>query len=338
MMLEFEQIVKIAYWIILGILLLLIASRCIYFLKTRSKRIHVLNEKAIYKYFRYATILMFPIFLFGMISFVFVLQKGNMFASDWLKILLLLFLVLTILTEIYYNLSIVPRTINRILNIVVLFIIGTGGIYLTNLYLSANTHPSLDESVVIEVPFEGRWIASGAGATGLTNHHDRITSQKYAVDISKLGNNGKLFTGDGIEKEESYTYGAEVLSPVKGQVVWLIDSLADTPVRERDKLAGNHIVIKFQDSLFLALAHLQPYSIPNKIGDHVNVGDMVGKVGMSGNTDFCHLHIHIQDRPEYDIDNGKSYPIRFREFKRKRFMIWKKVKNEYLLSNDIVEK
>ncbi len=111
-------------------------------------------------------------------------------------------------------------------------------------------------------------------------------------------------------------------------MVWVVDTLADAPVKERDKLAGNHIVIKFQDSLHVALAHLQPYSIPQKIGDNVSIGEFVGKVGMSGNTDFCHLHVHVQDRPNYDIENGKTYPLRFREFKRKRFLFWRRLKTD----------
>lgn len=334
---EFEQIVKTAYWLILGLLFLVIVSRYFYFLKTRKNRIYAHKEKSLFRYFRYATVIMLPVFLFGVISFIFVLQKGNMFASNWLKNGLLLFLGLFLVSEIIYNLIILQKTNNRISNVVFFFLFSLIGIYLTNLFMTAKSHPPLTKSVVIDLPFRGKWIATGAGATGLTNHHDRIASQKYAVDISKIGSNGRLFIGEGLTKEESNTYGADIISPVNGQVVWVVDSLPDSPIKERDKLAGNHIVIKFQDTLYVALAHLQPNSILKKIGDRVAIGESIGKVGMSGNTDFCHLHIHIQDRPEYDIENGIAYPIRFREIKRKRILFWRNLKNEYLLSNDIVE-
>jgi len=337
-MLEFEQIVKTAYWIILAILAITIAGRFFYYIKTRDKRIKISEEKTAFKLVRYATISMLPIFVYGFVTFVFVLQKGNMFAPSWMKNCLLLLLILLMITEIVYNFNIVQSKISRILNIIFCSLIGTLGFYLSSLYQTAKDYPTKHESITIELPFQGKWIATGAGATGLTNHHDRIASQKYAVDISKIGNNGKLFSGQGIAKEESNTYGEEIVSPVNGEVVWVVDTLPDTPIKERDKLAGNHIVIKFQDSLYVALAHLQPNSIPYKIGDKVQIGEYIGKVGMSGNTDFCHLHIHIQDRPEYDIENGKSYPIRFKEYNRKRFAFWIKVKNEYLLSNDIVER
>jgi len=336
-MLEFESIVRTAYCIIIGILLLVLVGRFIYYIKTRQKRVTILQEKSIHKFIHFAIIISLPIFVYGLITFVFVLQKGNLFASSLMKSILVLMLILVFLAEAFYNLKVIPKRINRILNVIFLLLTSITGIYLANLFQTAKSHPKLNESVVIDLPFKGKWIASGAGATGLTNHHDRIKSQKYAVDISKLGSKGKLFTGEGVSNNESYTYGAEVLSPVTGKVVWVIDSLPDKPIKERDKLAGNHIVIQFQDSLFLALAHLQPNSIPKTVGDNVSAGEIVGKVGMSGNTDFCHLHIHIQDRPKYDIENGISYPIRFREFKRKRFLFWRNVTNEYLLSNDIVK-
>jgi len=335
-MLEFETLAKTIYYTIIGILLLILLSRLAYYIKTRQKRISILNEKAIYKYIRFGTILSLPLFIFGLISFVFVLQKANMFISSLSKNLFVLMLCLILATEIFYNIKLSPKKLNRIINIFFLVIFASIGIYLTNLYLAAKAHPDLSESIVIDLPFSGKWIASGAGASGLTNHHDRIASQKYAIDILKFGTNGKLFTGEGVSNHESNTYGSEVISPVKGKVVWVVDTLPDEPIRERDKLAGNHIVIKFQDSLFVALAHLQPNSIPQQVGDSVSKGEPIGKVGMSGNTDFCHLHIHIQNRPEYDIEHGKSYPIRFREFKRKRFLFWENVENNYLLSNDIV--
>lgn len=334
---EFEQIVNTAYWILLALILFIIVSRFIFFQRSKAKRISIQEEKLGFRILRYGTLLSIPLFCIGAIAFIFVLQKGNLFAVPWMKIALLSFSGIYLGTELFYNLRVLPDRNSRILNSSYFVFTAFVGIFLLNQYRSAKEHPAIDASIVIDLPIKGKWITTGAGASGLTNHHDRIASQKYAIDIARIGENGKLFHGDGLFKEESNTYGAEVYAPVKGEVVWLVDSLADEPTRDRDNLAGNHVVIKYQDSLFIALAHLQPKSTPAKVGESVRVGDLVGKVGMSGNTDFCHLHIHIQDRPEYDIENGKTFPIRFKELRRNRFNIWRKVKNEYLLSNDIVE-
>lgn len=335
---EFEQTVKTAYWIVLGVMVLIIIARFFYFKRTKSQRISIRKIKPTDIIIIGAIFIIIPIFFFYLTFYIFVLQKVNLLASSWMKNTFLVLISILVITEIYYNFSIVPNNVNRVLNILFVIIAGSLSVILNNLYFAAKKHPSIENSVIIDLPFKGEWIAAGAGASSLTNHHNRIASQKYAVDISRIGSNGKLFTGSGIEKEESNTYGAEVYSPVNGEVVYIIDNLPDSPTKKRDELGGNHIVIQFQDSLFVALAHLQPNSIPPQIGDQVSVGDLVGKVGMSGNTDFCHLHIHIQDRPKYDIDNGKAYPIRFRKFKRKRFALWLEFENQYLLSNDIVKK
>src|SRR5690606_15724993 len=137
--------------------------------------------------------------------------------------------------------------------------------------------------------------------------------------------------------EDSYTFGAEIISPVNGQIVHVTDSLPDLLIRERDKLAGNHIIIQFQDTLFVALAHLKQYSIQVKPGDRVQTGDVLAQVGNSGNSDFPHLHIHIQDGPVYDLETTKTYPIRFRDFKRMRYLFWQNQTDQFLLSNDIVK-
>ena len=102
-MLEFEQIVKTAYWIILGMLFIILAGRYIYFQKTNSIRINVQEEKLIFKYFDLLLFWHFLYFFFGIISFVFVLQRGNMFAFDWLKNALLISLAAVLATEILYN-------------------------------------------------------------------------------------------------------------------------------------------------------------------------------------------------------------------------------------------
>lgn len=254
-----------------------------------------------------------------------------------MKSAFILLLSVICILEIGYNYFVVPHKINRIMNGVLCVVLFVASFFLLYNYYLAKSHPSIDRSVIIDFPFKGKWIASGAGATGLTNHHDRITSQKYAVDISRIGSNDKLFIGADITKEGSHTYGAEIFSPVDGKVVYLIDSLPDTPTTDRDNLADNHVIIQFQDSLYLALAHLQHKTIPVKKGANVTKGTYLGKVGLSGNTDFCHLHIHIQDRAKYDLENGKTFPIRFREFRRKRFLFWRNRENDFLLRNDIIE-
>jgi hypothetical protein len=334
---EFENIVLTGYAILLIVTAVFIIFRYKYYRKTSHLRINISREKNPYRFFRYISIVAVPLFIIGFINYIFILQKGNLFAPYWAKTSLIALMVLLLITEIRYNIHLQPKKVNRVFNLIFSVIFLCCGYMLNKLYFNAIQYPDISSSVTIDLPFQGKWIASGAGASGLTNHHDRIKSQKYAIDIVKFGDNDKLFKNEGIANEDSYTFGAEIISPVDGIVVHVTDSLPDKKIRERDKLAGNHIIIQFQDTLFVALAHLKQNSIKVKQGDNVRTGDVLAQVGNSGNTDFPHLHIHVQDTEIYDIETTKSYPFRFRKFKRMRYVFWNKETDQFLLSNDIIK-
>lgn len=334
---EFEDIVLTGYLILLSVIAIFIVFRYWYYQRTKHSRITPGREKVPYRYFRYISIVAVPLFLAGLIHYIFILQKGNLFAPYWAKISLIGLLAAVVITETRYNLHLQPKTVNRIFNLFFSVIFLGLGFLLNKSYFDAAQYPDVTSCVIIDLPFKGNWIASGAGASGLTNHHDRIKSQKYAVDIAKMGDNGKLFKNEGIANEDSYTFGAEIISPVNGEVVHVIDSLPDRKIRDRDKLAGNHIIIQFNDTLFVALAHLKQNSIRVKPGDKVQTGDVLAQVGNSGNTDFPHLHVHVQNSVIYDIDTSRSYPFRFTQFKRMRYVFWTDETNQFLLSNDIIK-
>lgn len=334
---EFEDIVTTAYTILLSVIAVFIIFRYWYYRKTKHSRAKIGQEKKPYRYFRYISIIAISLFLVELVQYIFILQKGNLFAPYWAKLILLLLLTLLLITEIRYNIHLQPKKVNRIINLIFSVVFLVSGFFLNKLYFEAKQYPAVASSVIIDLPFKGKWIALGAGASGLTNHHDRIKSQKYAIDIVKFSKNDKLFKNEGVTNEDSYTFGAEIISPVNGKVVHVIDSLPDKKVQERDKLAGNHIIIQFQDTLFVALAHLKQHSIKVKQGNVVETGDILAQVGNSGNTDFPHLHIHVQNSAVYDIETTKSYPFRFRQFKRMRYIFWQNETNQFLLSNDIVK-
>ena len=334
---EFQNIVSSSYAILLIAIAAFIFFRFRYYRKTKHSRINISREKKLYRFFRYISIIAVPLLVTGFINYVFILQKGNLFAPYWAKMSLILLMVLLLIAEISYSIHLQPKKVNRIFNLIFSVIFLSFGFLLNKLYFNAIQHPDTASSVIIDLPFKGKWIASGAGASGLTNHHDRIKSQKYAVDIVKFGDDGKLFKNEGIANEDSYTFGAEIISPVNGKVAHITDNLPDRKIKERDKLAGNHIIIQFQDTLFLALAHLKQNSIQVKPGDEVRTGDVLAQVGNSGNTDFPHLHIHVQNSAAYDIESTTSYPFRFRKFKRMRYVFWKNETDQFLLSNDIIK-
>jgi len=75
---------------------------------------------------------------------------------------------------------------------------------------------------------------------------------------------------------------------------------------------GNQVVMEVAPGQFLFLCHLQPGSIVVKKGDQVKEGQVVGRVGNSGNTSQPHLHIHVQDSSEPDFAEG--IPLYFHNY------------------------
>lgn len=57
---------------------------------------------------------------------------------------------------------------------------------------------------------------------------------------------------------------------------------------------ANYVIVAFDDGTEALFLHLQAHSSPLKVGDRVEVGDLVGKVGMSGWTCGPHLHFQVQ--------------------------------------------
>jgi hypothetical protein len=70
---------------------------------------------------------------------------------------------------------------------------------------------------------------------------------------------------------------------------------------------GNHVVIYIGYGLYAFYAHMQPGTIRVKVGDHVGPGEIIGRIGNSGNSTEPHLHEHIVNRPSFLAGQGVPY-------------------------------
>ncbi|RVT50376.1 M23 family metallopeptidase [Rubrivivax albus] len=197
-----------------------------------------------------------------------------------------------------------------------------------------HAHPPASADTLLAAPFAGRWVSTGAGPTAASNHHHRIASQRHAADIVRLCDDGRLYHGNGTAPADSCTWGAEVLAPIDGRVVQAVDGLPDQG--SRSTLAGNHVVIRLDDQRYVALAHLKQGSVRVAVGDTVRCGQFIALAGASGNTDFPHLHVHVQDSASYDLHTSRSIPFRFRDVELRRHLWWQRVDSIDLIANDTV--
>jgi hypothetical protein len=160
----------------------------------------------------------------------------------------------------------------------------------------------------LQPPLSGGLIVVANGGSGeFLNAHTVVPAQQYALDI--LGLDGTT-RADGIYPDELAAYAIwsrSVVAPCAGNVVAMENAVPDVmpglPNAKSADAAGNHVVIRC-GAYLVVLAHLQRGSVPVELGANVNVGDLLGLVGNSGNTSEPHLHIHAvagdaEDRDHY---------------------------------------
>jgi hypothetical protein len=77
---------------------------------------------------------------------------------------------------------------------------------------------------------------------------------------------------------------------------------------EKGSIVGNFVLIDHGQSEFAFYAHLKPGSVRVKTGDQVKAGDVIGKLGSSGNSTEPHLHFQLCNKPGL---GGSGIPVNF---------------------------
>ena len=89
-------------------------------------------------------------------------------------------------------------------------------------------------------------------------------------------------------------------------------------------LAGNHIMIRTGD-VFSLYAHLAPGSVAVTARQGVSVGDLIGRVGHTGNSTAPHLHFQLMDSA--DPLRARGIACAFAEYSVKQGSSWEHVHN-----------
>ena len=91
--------------------------------------------------------------------------------------------------------------------------------------------------------------------------------------------------------------GVDVVAAAPGIVAGTRDGMADINVREvgRQSLAGcgNGVRIDHGEGWFTQYCHLMKDSVAVRRGQRLAAGDVLGQVGLSGDTEFPHVHIQV---------------------------------------------
>lgn len=142
------------------------------------------------------------------------------------------------------------------------------------------------------------------------------TCSEFGSEWKSIYYNMKGHNGD----DSPNRFGAEVRSPVNGIVMTVSDN---------DKALGVYVEIKTHangEFYKIRLAHFMARAV--ELGDRVQIGDLVGFVGSTGNSTGSHLHLDVKrcdaDGKTLDYDNGYFGAIDPQPFYTGRFArdIW----------------
>jgi hypothetical protein len=172
------------------------------------------------------------------------------------------------------------------------------------------------------------WLADDGPSNDPENHHRRgilvfqgqaLITRRFAIDWHQ-SRNGATFSGDAADKRSYYAYGQPVVAVADSTVVSARDGLADNvpghnsefnPAVEitPDTLFGNNVVLDLGDHQFASYLHLQPGSVRVKAGDHVRRGQVLAKIGDSGDAREPHVHFQVQTSSNPFAGEGVPYVI-----------------------------
>lgn len=97
-------------------------------------------------------------------------------------------------------------------------------------------------------------------------------------------------------------------------------------------ITGNYVIIKYGENIYAALCHLQTGSVQVSVGDAVTKGELIGRVGHSGNSLAPHLHFQLMDSS--DILTANGLPCAFEEYEVFREGRWERAVNAVPTSKD----
>lgn len=154
------------------------------------------------------------------------------------------------------------------------------------------------QKIPLRLPIRGRWRAS----PDTSGHHGIKGFAVYALDLVKVDEQGKGYTGDGKQLEDHHSFGQPFYAAADGVVFAADNDHPDNPpftipreVRESawTDVTHNGVALQHEGGEVTWYIHAKKGSIRVKVGDRVKQGDILGEVGNSGRSALPHLHFTL---------------------------------------------
>lgn len=210
--------------------------------------------------------------------------------------------------------------------------------------------------IVVRFPLAGEWLSPNTPGTKIPSHGSNQFGTRYAYDFIQVDWERKglpayrvnfiQYLMFGVALKNYYCWGADIYAPFDGFVVQAADGYEEHTrtnlfsdarnayrnarhfdIKKDDvrSVAGNYVILEHADKIYAALCHLQRNSIQVSVGQSVKKGDVIGKVGHSGNSFGPHLHFQLMDNSNIEIANG--LPCAFEEYEVFENGSWRNVQN-----------
>lgn len=177
------------------------------------------------------------------------------------------------------------------------------------------------QKTALIVPFRGHGIIGQDFVTSGGHGGHGGFANEFGMDIDGLDQNfGEL--SDANENAADAGWGRQIIAPAAGTVVYARNDVPTNPHPGEapgedwyrplhdpvNASAGNCVIIDHGNSEYSVLMHMQPGSVAVKVGDRVATGQVIGRLGNSGDAFGPHLHYQLQSGPLL----WKSQPLPFR--------------------------
>lgn len=148
----------------------------------------------------------------------------------------------------------------------------------------------------------------------IQNYADMAAGAEYTDPLcGSLSYDGHEGTDIRLPSHREMEDGVAVIAAADGTVLRVRDGMPDVNFRLVGREAvtrlglGNAVVISHRDGYRTAYGHLKRGSVVVKPGDEVRAGDTLGEIGLSGLTEFPHLHFEVQkDGAAIDPFTGRA--------------------------------
>ena len=198
-----------------------------------------------------------------------------------------------------------------------------------------------EQKAKLALPFTGKCLVT-EGHDLLTHHrrnfpftHPLIqqigitgNNSRFAYDFVLLDDEFRMFNGPPRRNEDFFCWDKPVFCPGDGRIIGIANDLPDNefytaplfdvdahlkaPEASMAKHFGNYALIDHGNDEFSVLAHMRKGSLQGILGDRVIQGELLGRIGTSGDSFFPHIH--------YQFQNGRSFlkseglPSKFKSF------------------------